>query len=106
MMRSSLILIVSLVMGADGVLAETGPGAWHPKSEFLAALVRAVPRILKSQDAAAGTFGTGIWIPPDQSVIYPLAAAWSEKEQGNRYYHDPKLLEAIMKGGDLLAKAQ
>src|SRR5437868_1089218 len=57
-MRKFLILIVSLLTGACGLMAETGSGVWHSKPEFLAALVRAVPQILKTQDTATGIFGT------------------------------------------------
>ena len=101
--------VQKLLLGAHLCLfcgAAQADQVWHFKAEFLQALLRAVPLILKSQDPATGAFGTGVWIPPDQSVIYPLAAAWALKGPGNRYFHDPALLETILKGGDLLVKAQ
>ena len=73
---------------------------------MLPALVEAVPGLLKQQDAKTGKFGSGVWIAGDQNVIYPLAAAWSIKDRANPFYHDPKLLRAIMDGGDVLVGAQ
>ncbi len=69
-------------------------------------LAKAVPSILKGQDRTNGCFGKGIWIPTDQNVIYPLAAAWALNDSRNPCYHDPSLLEAIMRGGDVLAATQ
>src|SRR4051812_15715755 len=84
----------------------TNPAGWNFKAEFIVPLVQSVPETLKNQDKASGRFGTGIWLPGDQSVIYPLAAAWAINEPGNPWHHDEKLLEAIMAGGDLLINAQ
>lgn len=81
---------------------------WHFKQEFLPALVTAVPKILDSQDPKTGRFGSGIWIVTDQNQMYPLAVAWGTRIDGfeNPYYHDPKLLEAIMVAGDALIADQ
>jgi hypothetical protein len=91
-------LLVSLALTAVSVAA--------PNVEFkkrcLEDLVGQVPEILTSQDTKTGRFGSGIWIVTDQNVILALAAAWSTPSVGNRYYHDPKVLEAIMAGGDAL----
>jgi hypothetical protein len=77
---------------------------WSFKREFLPALVKAVPGILKSQDKATGRFGKGIWIVQDQHPMYPLAAAYVTKIEGveNPYYHNSEVLEAIMSAGDAL----
>lgn len=76
------------------------------KDEFLRRLVARVPEILKSQDPVTGRFGTGVWLCGDQHRIYPLAVVWSTKSEDNPYYHDPKLLESIMAGGDALIAGQ
>jgi hypothetical protein len=79
---------------------------WTYRAEFLRELVRQIPDILKSQDAATGRFGTGIWIVTDQNVLLPLAAAWSTQDPANPFYHSPEVLEAIGKGGDALINDQ
>ena len=91
-----------LAIAAIGHAETTDSTSWKFKQEFLPSLAQSVSRILKTQDRTSGRFGAGVWIPGDQSVIYPLAAAWALKDPGNRWYHDPKLLEAIMRGGDVL----
>ena len=106
-MRQFLILLTILL--ATPVCGHTEiaeSSLWSFKPGFLGELVQAVPKILHHQDPATGRFGSGVWIPSDQNVIYPLAGAWALKDSSNPYYHDPKLLEAIMQGGDLLAQAQ
>ncbi len=84
----------------------THSAGWDFKQEFLPVLVQSVPRILKSQDQATGRFGSGVWITTDQNVVFPLAAAWALKAPNNPWYHDSKLLSAIMRGGDALAETQ
>jgi hypothetical protein len=81
---------------------------WQFKREFLPAVVKAVPGILKSQDKTTGRFGTGIWIVQDQHPMYPLAVAWAIKIDGveNPYHHDSAVLEAIMSAGDALIADQ
>ncbi len=72
------------------------------KKRCLDDLIGQVPSVLASQDARTGRFGSGIWIVTDQNVMLALAAAWSTESASNHYYHDPKVLEAIMTGGDAL----
>ncbi len=79
---------------------------WNPRERFLKSLVKDVPAILKSQHRETGRFGTEPWICGDQNVMFPLAAAWAVKDKSNPYYHDPVVLEAIMKGGDALIADQ
>ena len=79
---------------------------WTFKQEFLPYLVKAVPAILKTQDTETGRFGKGIWIVTDQKVIYPLATAWAYEHPDNPHYHEEKLLQAIMAGGDALIADQ
>ncbi len=104
--KSVLFLMGLLAVAPAGHGEATNPATWHFKQEFLPVLVQSVPRLLKSQDQATGRFGSGIWIPADQSAIYVLAAAWALKDTQNPYYHGPKLLAAIMRGGDVLAETQ
>ncbi len=95
MIRFALLLVLSL---PAGLFAEE----WHFKKEFVPALVKHVPGILKSQDKSTGRFGTGIWIVTDQNAMYPLAVAWNTQDDRNPYYHNPEVLEAIMSAGDAL----
>ncbi len=88
---------------ATAALAETD---WNPREPFLKALVKGVPSMLKSQDPATGRFGSQPWICTDQNVLFPLAAAWAIQDPANPYYHDPKVLNAIMAGGDALIADQ
>jgi hypothetical protein len=102
--KPALLLALLLVMASAAL--ETAAGESQPelryKDDFLRRLVASVPDILKTQDPATGRFGEGIWIVNDQHPIYPLAVAWATKSEDNPYYHDPKVLEAIMDGGDAL----
>ena len=86
-------------------IAATG-AEWNPRQPFLKTLVTAVPSLLRAQDPATGRFGRPPWNCEDQNLIFPLAAAWAIKDPANRYYHDPRVLEAVMKGGDALVAAQ
>jgi hypothetical protein len=76
------------------------------KQDFLPHLVRGVEGILKNFDPKTGHFGEGVWIVTDQNVLFPLAVAWSYKSDDNPYYHDAKILNAIIAGGDALIAAQ
>lgn len=76
------------------------------KEQFIGDLAHKVPDILGSQDPKTGRFGTGIWMVNDQHPIFPLAVAWATKSKDNPYYHDAKVLEAIMAGGDALIEDQ
>lgn len=69
-------------------------------------LVDAVPAMLKSQDANTGRWGSGPIVVTEQNNIYPLAVAWATERDDNRYYHDPAVLNAIMRGGDFLISQQ
>ncbi len=101
-MRSMITLFLSVACAAAGVAGTE----WNPREPFLKSLVGGVPAILKSQDPATGRFGSQPWICADQNVLLPLAAAWAIKDPANPYYHDAKLLEAIMAGGDALVADQ
>lgn len=100
-----------LIVVAAGLLAATlcargaaddGVAELRYKDAFVRELAKRVPDILKAQDPKTGRFGTGIWIVNDQHPIFPLAVAWATKSSDNPYYHDAKVLEAIMAGGDAL----
>lgn len=69
---------------------------------FLGKLVEAVPSIMRSYHPETGRFGTEPWICNDQHSMFHLAVAWATESPDNPYYHDPKLLEAIVKAGDAL----
>ena len=86
--------------------AETKVATSHFKEEMLPALVDSVPMLLKLQNAKTGRFGSGIPVAADQMAIYPMAVAWATKDAANPYYHDVKLLRAIIRGGDVLAETQ
>lgn len=95
------------------LIAQSCIGAPEPTSHtlrfrerFIIDLAKKVPDILKTQDPKTGRFGSGIWIVNDQNIIFPLAVAWATKSDNNPHYHDPKLLEAIMAGGDALIDDQ
>ncbi|MBV9865624.1 MAG: hypothetical protein JO316_09760 [Abitibacteriaceae bacterium] len=105
-MPTVFMLAGILMLSAVVPVSAAEPPVWNYKKDFLAALIKQVPRVLKSQDKATGRFGTGIWIVTDQNVIYPLAAAWSFQDPTNPYYHNPEVLAAIMAGGDALIDAQ
>lgn len=105
------MIIKSFVFVAVGTLAATAcaecaanssGGYLRYKNDFLRELVKRVPGILNSQDPRTGRFGTGIWIVNDQHPMFPLAVAWATKSSDNPYYHDPRILEAIMAAGDAL----
>ena len=72
------------------------------KERLLPVLTRQVPGILKTFNPKTGRFGSGVWICTDQNRIYPLAVAYATRGEGNPYYKDPRLLEAVVKGGDAL----
>lgn len=95
-----------MALPAIGHPENTNASCWRFKQDFLTALVQAVPKLLSSQNTTNGRFGEGLWIPNDQNVIYPLAAAWAVQARENPYYHDHQVLEAVMRGGDALVEAQ
>ncbi len=93
---------------APAAAAAVKPAAetWPDRDWLLAGLVNGIPAILKNFDPATGEFGSKPWISTDQNVLFPLAVAWSYQSPQNPYYHDPKLLEVIAKGGEKLVDAQ
>lgn len=96
-------------LGAALLLLLNCPQAAEPfyyKKELLPQLVAEIPRLLDDQDTGTGHFGKGVWVVQDQHPIYPLAAAWSIQDSRNPYYHDARVLCAIIKGGDALIQAQ
>ena len=106
MRKVCVLFAIFLAIRSIGYPEPTNSTSWNPRPEFLASLLQSVPKILKSQDRTSGHFGSGVWIPGDQNVIYPLAAAWALKDPANRWFHDPEVLDAIMQGGDALITAQ
>jgi hypothetical protein len=100
-------LVIALALFTATLLRADEPkNVWHYKREFLEALTRSVPATLARLDKATGQFRAEPWLPGDQAVIYPLAAAWATKDEHNRFYHDSELLNAIMRAGDALIAAQ
>ena len=100
----ALLILGTMALAQCGNCAAQGELRY--KDEFRRLLVERVPGILKAQDPKTGRFGTGIWIVGDQNAIFPLAVAWATESKDNPYYHDPKVLEAIMAGGDALIDDQ
>ena len=96
------IVALAFTITAAAVAAEP----FTYKKEMLPMLVQEIPRILDDQDTATGHFGKGVFVVQDQHPIYPLAAAWSINDPANPYYHNDRVLNAIMAGGDALIKAQ
>ncbi|HZZ43744.1 MAG TPA: hypothetical protein VFE58_12470, partial [Tepidisphaeraceae bacterium] len=94
MLSVGMILVLAGVVRAQQVS--------HFREEFWPAVQKAVPKLVREQDVKTGRFGDEPWIVTDQNRMWPLAVAWGEKREGNIYYHDPKVLEAVMKGGDAL----
>lgn len=102
-----MLILGALAMSQGSVCAAEAAGpSLSYKERFMVALAHKVPEILKTQDPKTGRFGTGIWIVNDQHPIFPLAVAWATKSKDNPYHHDPKVLEAIMAGGDALIEDQ
>jgi len=93
---------VVLILGLADVVNAADVADLEYKDRLLASLVEKVPSILDTFDSESGRFGTGIWTCRDQHPMYPLAVAYATPSDGNRYYHDPKLLEVIVKSGDPL----
>lgn len=94
-------VFLSLILCAQAVAADS-----NFKSMLWPMFVKQIPGILAGQDKTTGRWGTGPIVITDQNAIYPLAVAWAEHADGNRYYHDQKLLQAIMRGGDFLISQQ
>lgn len=98
-MEKHLLILLLVLFLAGNCAAETD---LKYKDDFLLRLVEIVPDLLEAQNPETGRFGKGIWIVNDQHPIFPLAVAWAAKSPKNPYYHDPEVLEAVMKGGDAL----
>lgn len=94
------------LLALQSTQARTADLSWNPRQRFLQSLGADTANILKTQDIATGRFGNPPWCCTDQNVIFPLAAAWSIDDSANPWHGDPKLLEAIMAGGDALIAAQ
>lgn len=101
--RMFFVSMALIVLGAVGhAWADEQQPELKFKQEFIRRLAVEVPGVLKGQNPKTGRFGTGIWLVTDQNVVFSLAAAWSIKSPDNPYYHDPKLLKAIVAAGDAL----
>ncbi len=74
---------------------------WNRRPLLLDALISAVPVILADQHED-GAFGTDPWICRDQHAIFALAVAWHLPD--SPHHGDPKLLQAILRGGDALGQ--
>ncbi|MBT5874427.1 MAG: hypothetical protein HOH43_13500, partial [Candidatus Latescibacteria bacterium] len=79
------------------------PETWCNEPQILDSLLAAVPEILADQKST-GQFGDEPWISRDQHRMIALAAVW--QLPGNRYYHDPVVLESIVRSGDALIDDQ
>lgn len=109
-------LLLSLTLFAGGAPASESSHGVAPaaaesseltfKARALEQLVARIPGILKTYDHKTGRFGSGLFVVGDQNHLFPLAVAYATPAAKNRYYHDPKLLDVIMKGGDALIEVQ
>lgn len=93
-------------MAASRALSGATAETWPDRPWLVAALVRDVPDILKTQNPENGRFGGDPWTCQDQNVLLPLAAAWATSDPANPYHHDRALLLAVCRGGEALAEAQ
>jgi hypothetical protein len=73
---------------------------------FWPVLEKAVPEILATQNQSTGRWGKGPVVITEQNPIFLLSVAWSQHYPGNKFYHDPKVLTAIIRGGDFLISQQ
>jgi hypothetical protein len=94
--------IASVLLLTLATLARAAEPVSNFRDEFWPALDHAIPGILASQDKATGRFGTGIWVVNDQHAMWPLAVAWGADRPNNPHFHNPAILEAVMKAGDAL----
>ena len=101
-LRVGMLFLASCLTALVMLGVELEAAELNYKDRLLLELVRQVPDVLKTFDPDTGQFGSGIWICRDQHPMYPLAVAYATQTDGNPYYHDPKLLEAIVKSGDPL----
>ena len=111
-MKLLAVLVSSLVaLGGSAAAAEPATGPTPAavdatelafKDRALEQLVARIPGILKTYDKKTGRFGSGLFVVGDQNSLFPLAVAYATPSAKNRYHHDPKLLDVIMKGGDAL----
>lgn len=106
MMTLRLVIVVTAFVLPLFLVPAARAEPWKFKDEFFPELVKALPKILEAQDAKTGQFGTGIWIVTEQNVVFSLAVAWATERADNPYFHDAKLLDAIMLAGDALVKDQ
>lgn len=95
-----------MALGTMVGAARAAEAEWPLRDLFVRSLVASVQPTLDSQDPATGRFGSEPWICSDQNVVFPLAVAWWLDDPANPWHHDPKLLEAIMAGGDALVDDQ
>jgi len=101
-----IIFLMIMTFTISILLAEVTWKSCPPKKFLIRSLVNSVDQIIKTFNPENGRFGSEPWICQDQNVIFPLAAAWVIKDPDNPYYHDPKLLNIIAKGGEALVEAQ
>ena len=108
--KNVLIIMALLSLWSGNITAEPNSGLFDSnqtaeefryKSQLLVVLVKQAPKLLETYDASTGRFGKGIWISSDQKPIYPLSVIYGYKDSSNPYYKDKKLLEVVMKGGEV-----
>ena len=99
-------VIPTIALCASFVSATAAGNSWPPRTFLFRSLLNAVPKLLESYHPETGKFGTEPWVYQDQMPIYILAAAWSLEDPENPYYHAPRLLEAIARGGEVWFEQQ
>jgi len=87
-------------------LAENDWNRWPVREYLVRSLVDAVPKYLEEYHPETGRFGTEPWICSDQNRVFPLAAAWAIEDEDNPWYHDERVLEVVIGGGNALVDAQ
>lgn len=106
MMTLRLLIVIAAFALPLFLVTATRAEVWTFKDEFFPILIKQVPEILAKQNPENGQFGTDIWIVREQEAMFPLAVAWASERADNPYFHDAKLLDAIMLAGDALADDQ
>lgn len=106
-MKKRITLLAVIVICICGpAFAQDQFTSWPPRDYLIKGLVNGVEKTLATFDPATGQFGSKPWICNDQNELWPLAVAWSLKDDNNPYYHDEDLLKAIARGGECLTEAQ
>jgi len=97
-----------------GVPASEQP-TFSPRETCLPNMVRRVPEILSWRNPETGIFEACEWTPDvrqpklvntSQYIFSTLAVLWATKDPRNPYYQDQKILDVVIRTGNLLVENQ